>query len=324
MAVDMRASVIIPVYNGQATIAAAIEAVLAQCYSSAIELVVVDDGSTDGTRDIVTRYAQVRYVYQANTGPAGARNRGAREAGGDILFFTDADCRPQPGWIARMAREFSDPDIAVVAGSYGIANPDAWLAAAIHAEIIYRHKMLMPRYPRFFGSYNFAVRRAVFESAGGFNAGYRQASGEDNDLSYRISAHGGRISFLADVCVDHYHQEWPWRYLREQFRHGYWRVKMYADHPRMMGGDGYTFWKDAAEVPCVLLHGVLFVWPWALPAGFLFFVFEAVFGVYIMRSFKSGMAAGGMMWLRAFARTAGFVAGGIYLSGKTFSSLKKV
>ncbi len=266
MADDPLVSVIIPAYNAQATVAAAIEAVTAQRCTGGVELVVVDDGSTDATGDIVRRYPGVRYIRQDNAGPASARNRGAGEARGAFLFFTDADCRPQPGWVARMMQGFGCDDVAAVSGSYGIVNPGSWLARIIHAEIRYRHTRLMPRHPFFFGSYNVAVRHDVFRRAGGFNAVYRRASGEDNDLSYRIVAAGGRILFMADACVDHYHQESLGRYLREQFRHGFWRVKMYLDHPQMMAGDGYTFWKDIVEVPCVLGHGLLWWgWPWPWP-----------------------------------------------------------
>ena len=325
MADDPLVSVIIPAYNAQATVAAAIEAVMAQPCPGGVELVVVDDGSTDATGDIVGRYPGVRYVRQENAGPASARNRGAEEARGAFLFFTDADCRPQPGWVARMMQGFGCDDVAAVAGSYGIANPGSWLARIIHAEIRYRHTRLMPRYPSFFGSYNVAVRREVFRRAGGFNDVYRRASGEDNDLSYRIVSAGGRILFMADACVDHFHQESPGRYLREQFRHGFWRVKMYLDHPRMMAGDGYTFWKDIVEVPCVLGHGLLWWgWPWPLPAAGSFFLFEVFFGSMMMRSFGPGAAAGGVMWLRAFARTAGFIAGGVFFLKKIFSGSKKI
>ncbi len=325
MPVEARITVIIPAYNAQETIASAIEAVMAQAYAGSVELVVVDDGSTDQTKDVVARYPEVRLIRQENTGPAGARNRGAREAGGEFLFFTDADCCPQRGWLAGMMQGFDRPDIAVVSGSYGIANPHAWLARIIHAEIIYRHRTLMPQYPRFFGSYNFAVRRAVFEAAGGFNAGYRQASGEDNDLSYRIAAGGGRILFLPDVRVDHYHQESLRRYLREQFRHGFWRAKMYGEHPRMMGGDGYTFWKDAVEVPWTLAHGPLvFFWPWLSVVGGTLLVFEFIFGIIIFKSIILAVLAGAVMWLRAFARSAGFVAGGMTLMSNRFLSVKKV
>ena len=79
----------------------------------------------------------------------------------------------------------------------------------------------------------------------------------------------------------------------------------------MMAGDGYTFWKDAVEIPLVLAHFSIFFWP--LPAAALaagFFFFEAVFGGIIMGPGLEMFFAGYVLWLRAFVRTAGFFSGG--------------
>jgi glycosyltransferase involved in cell wall biosynthesis len=318
MAADLQVSVIIPAYNAEDTIADAIEAVFAQDHAGPLELVVVDDGSTDKTADVVRRYARVVYAHQQNAGPASARNHGARLSKGRILFFTDSDCRPERSWISKMMEGFGREGVSVVAGSYGIANPASLLARVIHAEIVFRHRVLMPQFPKFFGSYNFAIRREVFEAAGGFNAQYRRASGEDNDLSYKIIARGGRIFFRRDACVDHYHQESLPCYLKEQFRHGFWRLKMYADHPGMVTGDGYTFWKDIAEIPLVAAYLSIFLWP--VPAAALFFgffLFEVVFGGIIMYPGPGMFFAGYVLWLRSFARAAGFFSGGfIYLRNR--------
>jgi hypothetical protein len=212
-----------------------------------------------------------------------------------------------------MVAGFSLEDIGAVGGSYGIANPDSPLARIIHGEIIFRHKQLMPEFAKSFGSYNVAIRRKVFESAGGFDVSYRNASGEDNDLSYKILRQGQRIRFLKEAVVGHYHQEALTCYLKEQYRHGFWRAKMYIDHPGMAGGDDYTFWKDMAEVPLVLLHVVMAPWPilWlALACGFL--VFEFVFSAFIFATFRDILLGGCVMWLRAFARVAGFFWGSAY------------
>lgn len=83
-------SVVIPLYNGEKYLAEAIESVLAQTYSS-IELIVVDDGSTDGSADIVKGYTSVHYYFQPNQGLGAARNRGIDLAQGRFLAFLDAD-----------------------------------------------------------------------------------------------------------------------------------------------------------------------------------------------------------------------------------------
>jgi glycosyltransferase involved in cell wall biosynthesis len=84
-------SVIIPVYNGEAFLAEAIESVLIQSYRP-IEVIVVDDGSTDGTAAVASRFKEgVRYIHQHNSGPAAARNSGLRVARGELIGFLDAD-----------------------------------------------------------------------------------------------------------------------------------------------------------------------------------------------------------------------------------------
>ncbi len=319
-----KVSVIIPAYNAEATIGGAIGAVLAQSYAGPVELIVVDDGSTDATRGIVCSFPDVRYFFQENMGPASARNRGAREAVGDVLFFTDSDCRPEANWLAKMSEGFNGPLVGAVAGSYGIANQEKALARVIHAEIRFRHLKLMPEYPRAFGSYNFAISAGLFRQLGGFNVSYRRASGEDNDLSYRVLRSGSKIRFIKDACVAHYHQHLAGHYLREQFRHGFWRARLYRDHISMAAGDDYTFWKDVAEVPLAVAHVACFWWPPVFVGLFFgFFLFEILAGFWMIGFSGDGLFGGLVMWLRAFVRSAGLLSGGVYLLKNDFKKGKK-
>lgn len=312
-------SVVVPAYNAQQTIGLALEGILAQSSSGDLEIIVVDDGSTDRTPEIVRSFPQVIYTRQPNAGPAAARNRGARQAQGEFIFFTDSDCIPDPGWIARILPHFDSDEIAAVAGSYGIANPGSRLARCIHEEILFRHQKLMPQFPKAFGSYNFAVRKKVFEAVGGFDTSYRFASGEDNDLSYKILK-TGKIYFEREATVRHFHPTRLLKYLWEQYRHGFWRAKMYVQHPHMMKGDDYTFWKDILEVPLVLLSflvcflvlfcpGLSVTIP-VFPVPFLvLFLLNFLFSLSAIRGLKNTFFFTGVMFVRAYFRTLGFSLG---------------
>lgn len=311
-------SVIIPAYNASATIGKTLEALSKQNCSQAFEVIVVDDGSSDNTESIVRSFTSVLYVRQANAGPASARNHGAQLAQGEILAFTDSDCIPHEDWVSKLMEGFVAQQVGVVSGSYGIANSVSCLARCVYKEIIWRHNVLMPDYPNAFGSYNFCVRKNVFDAVGGFNTAYRRASGEDNDLSYKIIRLGSRIYFQRKALVDHYHPSLLVKYLKEQFRHGFWRVKMYRDHPQMMGGDGYTFWKDIVEMPLVafFLLGTLlsaFNGVRLIDVEFIilfpFLLFEILCAWIMTRCFFEGIFFGFVLFFRAFARMAGLSTG---------------
>jgi glycosyltransferase involved in cell wall biosynthesis len=310
-------SIIIPAYNAEKTLAKCLAAISAQDYQNIKEIIVVDDGSQDATPEIAKVFNRITYIYQANSGPAAARNAGAAVATGEILFFTDSDCLPRVDWVARMIPHFIRDENAVVAGSYGIANPEILLASCIQEEIFYRHHKLMPDHPRVFGSYNFAIRKSVFKEVGGFNTQYRSASGEDNDLSYKITALGYKIFFERGALVDHFHPKRLWRYLYEQYRHGFWRVKMYQAHPKMRAGDDYTFWKDMVEVPLAFIALILFFISivfskFIFILNFLIFIFlfiEVLFACRMLPDWRKRVYFSLVMFLRAFWRTAGFLEG---------------
>ncbi len=311
-------SVIIPAYNAEKTIQRTLESLSHQSFKGIIEIIVVDDGSQDQTARIVSKFPQVKYILQDNAGPATARNRGAQIAEQDILFFTDSDCIPEIRWIEKMVVPLQDPSVSVVAGGYGIANPECWLARCIHREILYRHHHLMPVYPKSFGSYNFCIRRQVFHSVEGFDPEYRFASGEDNALSYKVLANGHKIYFEKGAIVLHIFPTGLKKYLSEQYRHGFWRVKMYRDHPQMSFGDDYTFFKDIAEVPIslgIMAFGILsFVKPLIFIPLIVFFsliicLLQFYYSYVMTKNFRLFLGYAIVMLLRSFARTIGFSSG---------------
>jgi glycosyltransferase involved in cell wall biosynthesis len=245
----MKVSIVIPAYNAANTISSCIEACYAQDYPGR-EVIVVDDGSTDDTEDIVRRHP-VRYLRQDNAGPASARNRGWRAATGEVICFTDSDCVPAHDWVSKLVEEYTSKEIGGVGGTYDIVNDHSLLASCVHEEIVQRH-LRMPRQVNYLGSFNVSYRRTVLEQIGGFYESYRMASGEDNELAYQVIKRGYRLIFTKDARVAHHHPEHLLRYLKQQFWHGYWRVKIYRRHPGMVRGDSYGGHLDFLQPPLAL------------------------------------------------------------------------
>ena len=112
------ASIIIPTFNGASRIGNCLDSLVKQTTGRDVEILVVDDGSTDNTANVVRSYSSVRIISQANAGPASARNRGAIEARGNILLFTDDDCVPMPDWLEAMLESFQDTEVVGAKGIY--------------------------------------------------------------------------------------------------------------------------------------------------------------------------------------------------------------
>ncbi|GAB4257112.1 MAG: hypothetical protein Kow0092_03700 [Deferrisomatales bacterium] len=327
-----QASVLVPCYNGASTVARLLEALAAQDTARPFEVIVVDDGSTDRTPSVLAEWAEahpdfpLQVLRQDNAGPAAARNRAAREARGRWLLFTDADCAPRPDWIETTVSCLeANPDAGAVGGSYDIANAHSPLARLIHAEILWRHSRMGPRI-RFAGSYNLGIDRELFLSLGGFSTRYRTASGEDNDLSYRILKAGRAIAFCPASRVAHHHTERLGQYLKEQYRHGKWRALLYRRHPDMMRGDDYTGLKDVAEVPLALAAAASGLAAPGAPALLPVFLLTAatlgaleLLGALEVARRRPGVAPlplAGMTFLRAFARGGGLLAGLVAARGR--------
>lgn len=237
----LRYSVVVPAYNAGKTLGSCLSALSRQSADPAsYEVIVVDDGSRDDTARIAKTYP-VRYVRQENSGPAAARNRGAREARGDVVLFTDSDCVPAPDWIPEMTRPFEDPGVAAVKGAY---RTDQRSLAARFAQVEFEERFdLLRRAPSIdmVDTYSAGYRLSVFRDAGGFDESFPVANNEDTELSYRLSREGRKMVFNPDAVVSHLnHPDSLWRYCRLKFWRGYWRVVVYRLYPGKMMKDSYT------------------------------------------------------------------------------------
>lgn len=236
----MRFSVIVPAYDSRGTIASCLEALLHQSVPpDEYEIIVVDDGSSDGTGEIVRRY-DVTYLPQPYRGPAAARNLGVAQAAGDIVLFTDADCVPAADWIEKMSLPFDDDEIVGVKGTYQTRQREL-MARFVQLEYEDKYeRMRKTRFVDFVDTYSAGYRRDVLLANDGFDTGFPGASVEDQELSFRLSKRGYKMVFQPEAIVYHRHAADLTSYVRKKFRIGYWKVRVHARHPQKIVRDSHT------------------------------------------------------------------------------------
>lgn len=182
-------TVVIPCYNHARYVGEAVESALAQAHAP-VEVVVVDDGSTDGSADVAARYAErdgrVRVVRQANAGLSAARNAGLAASRGTYVAFLDADDRLLPGAVAAgLACFASHPESAFVAGAFRWIDGEGRVGSTVAAPVIEGdpyHAMLRRNYVWMHAAALF--RRARLAEAGGYDT--RLSAAEDYDLYLRM------------------------------------------------------------------------------------------------------------------------------------------
>src|SRR5215472_8351988 len=236
----MSVSIIIPSFNGAARIGKCLEALLPHATAVNAEILVVDDGSSDTTGDVVSRYPGVRLISQANAGPAAARNRGALEAKGTIILFTDDDCVPTSGWLAAMTKPFEDPDVVGVKGAYR-TRQKSLVARFVQADYEDRYR-LMATLPEidFVDTYAAAFRRDRFLEMNGYDTTFPVACAEDIELSYRMSERGWKMKFVPTAIVYHTHPDTFWTYMKKKYKFAFWRMLALRKNPKKTLKDSHT------------------------------------------------------------------------------------
>jgi glycosyltransferase involved in cell wall biosynthesis len=197
----VRISVVVPTCNRAARMERLLGALAAQDLDEPFEVVVVDDASTDDTvarleSFLTTLDLPVTLLTSAaNTGPAGARNRGWLAAGGDLIAFTDDDCVPDPGWLRTLAATLDEADIVI-----GRTRPPDDQLERIGPFSNY----LDLEHNQSFSTCNVAYRREVLEKLDGFDEiAFRWPNGEDTDLGLRALTAGFRDQYTEGALVWH-------------------------------------------------------------------------------------------------------------------------
>lgn len=196
-------SVIIPVKDDSLRLALCLEALSRQHYpSSAYEVIVVDNGSTDRPGEVVARFPGVRLLTEPKPAADRARNVGIRAARGEILGFTDSDCLPRPDWLRRGASRVADQDPpGLIAGRIVVTSRPGVRPslAELHDLVLAFPQARCVRRSHYGATANLFTRREVFTAVGLLREDY----GGDAEWGLRVHRAGRPVEYADDVVVEH-------------------------------------------------------------------------------------------------------------------------
>lgn len=186
----MDITVIVPSYNKKQFLPGLIKSLLDQDYRGSYEIKIIDDGSTDGSEDVVKPFLskKLSYIRQRNSGPASARNLGLKSSSGKIVVFTDADCIPAKNWLSEIGKAFAQ-SVSSVEGrteTQGKIYPDS--------HFIKNHAGGM------FLTCNIAFLK---KSIKGFDERYKYPNREDSDIAFGLLKSRKEIVFTKKAVVSH-------------------------------------------------------------------------------------------------------------------------
>lgn len=244
-------SVIVCTRNGSRTLDQCLTSLENLRYPS-FEILVVDDGSSDTTREIILAHTKTRYLFQEPSGLSIARNLGADHAMGEILAYTDDDCVADQDWLTYLALAFRDPAIAA-AGGPNIPPPaeNFSQACVIAAPGGPAHVLLTDTTAEHLPGCNLAVRKSAFTEVGGFLPKYH-AAGDDVDFCWRLVERGFVIGFHPGAMVWHYRRFSIRAYFKQQIGYGNAEGLLLAQHSHRFGHFGGARWRGIVYQPALL------------------------------------------------------------------------
>ena len=301
---DIRASVVIPTFNRLRDLKRVVSAVRSQLLPEGVqlELVVVDDGSADGTSEwlrLEESNGHLLVIIQQNAGPAAARNRGAAAAGGDVLLFLGDDTEPEEGWLLAHLEEHrlhgTGPAPVAVVGYTGFPPDQDTPFLRFINEYGAQFGYALIDEPRavpfnFFYTSNVSLGRRVFLDLGGFREDFPAAAWEDIEFSYRAEQAGLSLRYLPLARTLHHHRIRPRTFCRRQRTSGEAAAVFARLHPELEDFLGVQRARTAAPfrgLSRALLHIVVLAGeyvPGLVPPG--------IYQKYLDAAYLQGLAAG--------------------------------
>jgi glycosyltransferase involved in cell wall biosynthesis len=245
-------SIIVPVYNGEATIHQCLDSLLAQTYPADLyDIIIVENGSTDRTVEVVTGYSpRVQLLRSSERGPAAARNLGISGSQADIIAFTDADCIADANWLEELVSHYVQPHIGGVGGkieAYRHSERNAIERFSDENSPLINFESGAGEFLPHLYTANASYRRSLLNEAGFFNA--MMATGEDVELSWRVQLTcKARLSYNEKAVVYHRHRSNRSKLAKQYRQYGFGEIlldtmfRQCPGYPRTLGFQLKRIW----------------------------------------------------------------------------------
>lgn len=249
----MKLSVVIPCYNAGNTLAEQLSALAAQEWPGPWEVIIVDNGSTDRSREIAAGFKEALPLIiveaSARKGAAHARNVGAEHASGEALLFCDADDEVERGWLSAMGSALSEHEFVAGRLSVHKLNPLWVVKSRGTAQDKGLREVTYPPYLKHAAAANLGVRRAIHEAVGGFDESMLCL--QDTDYCFRIQLQGVALHFVGEAVVNYRFRVTMgsiYRQSREYSRFRQYLYRKYRETGPRPTGLWRQYWKDWGKV----------------------------------------------------------------------------
>ncbi len=254
--VELQFSIIIPVYNRPQEIDELLESLTKQSYSKSFEVVIVEDGSENISKEIVENYSKelnVKYFLKNNTGAGASRNFGMQKASGNYFIIFDSDCIIPPNYLVEVEKALTEKYTDAYGGADAAHDSFTTIQKAINYSMtsffttggIRGSKKAVDKFqPR---SFNLGMSKKAFEITNGFS---KMKIGEDIDLTFRLWEHNLETQFIENAFVYHKRRATFQQFFKQTFSFGKARPFLNKKYPET---SKITYW-----FPSVFIIGFLF------------------------------------------------------------------
>lgn len=229
-------SIIIPVCNGEKTLARCLESILSQDYPN-LEILVIDNNSTDKTKEIITNFIakdnRIKYFFEPYQSRGAARALGCQKAAGEIIGMTDADCIVPSSWVSKMVRPIVTEGFLVVQGAEENLDSRSKYLRPVFNENIVAGRV---------NTNNFFIHKTVLTQVGNFDSKFFRS--EDTEFSIRLDQAGIKVKFL-DVTIEHLRSYSLINNIIKFYEGGYWCAQATKKHLKFLYG--HQFLKDSNQ-----------------------------------------------------------------------------